>query len=64
LPLLSHFADVAKDLQSTTMVATRAILEGEPGTAKVCATQSLCFIRIHDRPRQKDSCLFDVKAEK
>jgi hypothetical protein len=67
LPLLSHFADVAKDLQSTTMVATRAILEGEPGTAKVCALRCnkvICFFRIHDRPRQKDSCPFDVKAEK
>jgi hypothetical protein len=40
LPLLSHFADVAKDLQSTTMVATRAILEGESGTAKVCALRN------------------------
>lgn len=34
-PLLNHFSQLAKDLQATTMVAVKAIFEGEKGTAQV-----------------------------
>ena len=35
LPLLSHFSGVVKDLEESTSVATRAIFQGEEGTAEV-----------------------------
>jgi U3 small nucleolar RNA-associated protein 3 len=34
LPLLSHFADVVEDLEENSIVATRAIFNGEEGTAE------------------------------
>ena len=38
LPIVSYFSDIVKDLKDKTMVATKALMEGEQGTAEVSGT--------------------------
>lgn len=42
LPLVSYFGDIVKELQSSTSVATRALMDSDD-TAKVC-TQVYLFV--------------------
>jgi U3 small nucleolar RNA-associated protein 3 len=43
LPLLSYFSSVVKDLDESTSVATKAVFEGELGTAEVCTRWCIGF---------------------
>lgn len=49
LPLLSYFSEVVKELEDSTSVATRAIFQGEEGTAEVgWWFTCICSHALHD----------------
>jgi U3 small nucleolar RNA-associated protein 3 len=53
LPIVSYFSDIVKDLQGRTAVATKALMEGEEGTAQVSLIVVFLFLRTRDRLEYK-----------
>ena len=40
LPIVAYFSDIVRELKENTMVATKALMEGEKGTAEVSGTRA------------------------